>query len=714
MKTIKIALLLFVSVVFSAVASAQTQDPAKDISLYSILGDWKVVTTPFSTTAADKTVTGASVAGLGNTYVLQINAKQSTDRTDLISGNVANNIAQTQGFSLFFRGNDYTGTNEIGFYAKGKESMLIPAKTQVSPQKKGDSAIYGVVYNNALDQAKVYIGVCDAEGNVTSQKYIASINAAFFGTTVDSTNLGAGNYKEASGISTFKVGNAVKCVTVGNSSLIDTLQYSDTFNMADRIANKGYVTTGPYTRGQAYYDVENCYGNSQVQWVGAGVFSIPNGDNYDVGGTGYSKASSGAGSLDGFTQTGLIYSSLDNCIEYNNLSDQFTVQLDAIQTTDRVCLNVGPATSATGQGTTGFSVFFRKDGGTANPEFGLYYNGTEYNLTDSTKAWGTIKSVAANSGLISVNEWNNYGIRVDSVNMELELYSGEWSLGTVDLTTFSGFTTLDAKYVGYSITGGARAWSDNFQVGTTAMNGVSVGKSTILPSEPIKSESFRSGSALANQWYDNGVALSAFTLKKDSDNVFNTGSSAGSATGAALGGSNHQYSIKTEAMEDIDFIAVQMDAILPSDHIGLLFSENPATLANSVQFFFRSDASSNQFGLYAGSKEYDISGLISNEESMIVGNWYNFGVLYDVGANTASLYLNENLMGKVDLAAYLPGGIDFDYAGFRVYGTGGIYVDNFQIGYGKTTSEVPEPSSLALALLGFVGLILMAGKRRGK
>ncbi len=350
--------------------------------------------------------------------------------------------------------------------------------------------------------------------------------------------------------------------------------------------------------------------------------------------------------------------------------------------------------SETTEGTTGFSVFFRKDGAS----FGLYYNGTEYNLNDSTKAWGTIKSIASGAGLITNNEWNNYALRVDAVNMEVELFSGEWSLGTVDLTSV-GMTTLDAKYIGYTVYGNSgRSWSDNFQAGTIAMTGVSLGKSSIMQSETTVAEDFRNGTTPHSQWYNNGIAQTSFTIKTDADNVYSEGSRAGSATGTALAENGHFYSTATNAYTDPgNKITVQMDAVLSSGGISIFFADDPLVTAADADamFIFRPDAStSNHFGLVYNGTEIDISNLMTTDETLLAGNWYNFAVLYDGETNLASLYLDEEILGNIDISPYLPDGINFTYAGFSVAGANS-YIDNFQISY-----SVPEPSSLALLLLG--------------
>ncbi len=275
MKRLALFLFLCVGLSFSTPAYSDSQDSNKDISLYTILNDWLYSANSYRTSTGNTTTAGSSITGLGNCYVLQINAKQASDRIDLISGATANDIKQSTGYSLFFRGANCTyNYPSIGIY-NTTEKSFVPKIANTVPQNVGDSAIYGVVYNKALNQAKVYIGLCDTDGNVTSQKYMGLINGDNYNITSDNTYVGAGyNGNNTSGITTFKVGNALKCVTVGSSSLIESLQYSDTFNRQDRIDNKGYDVNGPYTRGKAYYDVENCYGNDQVKWVGSDVFSV--------------------------------------------------------------------------------------------------------------------------------------------------------------------------------------------------------------------------------------------------------------------------------------------------------------------------------------------------------------------------------------------------------------------------------------------------------
>jgi len=244
-------------------------------------------------------------------------------------------------------------------------------------------------------------------------------------------------------------------VSIGSSTLIGQLQYSDSFTIgagASVPARVGYpAQTYPLPAGVEV--VENNYGNPAGSW-GSGPFSIAtDASNFPTGSAPY-PGSSGAGSATGFTQRG---GGGDWSIPYN-LSDTFTIQFDYVQQPDRVDVTFGP-TSSNIFGAGNLSIFFRRSAHPTLPEIGIFNAGIgEFNA-------GLISSIP------SANQWNNYAIRVDVPNRLIEVFTNEISRGIIDLNTLNGgaYASLmnsgSNDFVGIGGAGNDRQWSDNFQVG---------------------------------------------------------------------------------------------------------------------------------------------------------------------------------------------------------------------------------------------------------
>lgn len=235
--------------------------------------------------------------------------------------------------------------------------------------------------------------------------------------------------------------------TVGSSTLIGGLHYSDTFS---NNANGGVGRLGggniPGALGRV---VEEKYGNTERSWPVFG--SIAEDATVDVGDMSFSG--SGAGTNTGMIQSGS--SSIDIGIEYG-LSNHFVLQTDVYQTNDRVNLT---ASSTVGTITGGLSVFFRPDGHSGF-EVGLFNGASEINSELST-------TVSSSGG------WHNYAVRFDLDNDLIEVYVNQLSLGVVNLATLNGGSHNTASNafvnIGAAISsppGAPRIWADNFQVGT--------------------------------------------------------------------------------------------------------------------------------------------------------------------------------------------------------------------------------------------------------
>ncbi|CAN5176088.1 hypothetical protein BH23VER1_BH23VER1_33050 [soil metagenome] len=244
-------------------------------------------------------------------------------------------------------------------------------------------------------------------------------------------------------------------VRVGESALIGTLHYSDTFTIgpdAETPERQGYVAqTFPLPDGVGA--VEDTYGNPLRSWGDGAesMWSIATDDsNLPTGGSPY-LAPSGAGSDTGFTQRG---GGGDWAIEYG-LSDHFVFQTDYVQQIDRVDMTVGTVPGDI-FGAGNISVFFRVTNHPQHPEIGIFNAGVG---ESDTGFESTIAAVAT---------WNNYALRVDIPNDQIEVYVNEASVGIIDLATLNGGTyagILSNEFIGVGGAGNDRQWSDNFQVG---------------------------------------------------------------------------------------------------------------------------------------------------------------------------------------------------------------------------------------------------------
>ena len=256
-------------------------------------------------------------------------------------------------------------------------------------------------------------------------------------------------------------------VSVGASSLISQLDYSDSFRLGT-----GTRTTLPanhFNIGNGFAGalaVENNHGNPAQTWTDF-KWSISQDAVAINGGTVY-PGGSAAGSASGMTQTG--GGEVNSGIEYN-LRHDFVVQFDAVSVGDRVNLTISNARDGIA-GANGLSIFFRYNAHAVLPEVGLYNPGVGEVIT------------SLDTGLagVDLNEWHNYAARFNLNTGVISIWVDEISLGNLDLNTLGGPTvfggpvvapgaylavlsaaTNDAISIG--TTGGDRTWMDNFQVG---------------------------------------------------------------------------------------------------------------------------------------------------------------------------------------------------------------------------------------------------------
>ncbi len=181
----------------------------------------------------------------------------------------------------------------------------------------------------------------------------------------------------------------------------------------------------------------------------------------------------------------------------------------------------------------------------------------------------------------------------------------------------------------------------------------------------------------------------------------NAGSAGSSASSGLAQSGGNDFSIAYGL--DTHYL-VQVDAVLPPDRLDIGSYAAPGNgifTANSLSVFFRRQGAGNpEIGLYNGSLETNtgfLTGILSTDTS-----WHNFAVDFNLPANTVSFYVDEAMMGSLNLATFA-GGAYQNYSNNAV-GIGGTFVfwaDNFQVA-GLT---VPEPGSALLAGLAGLGLL---------
>jgi hypothetical protein len=241
-------------------------------------------------------------------------------------------------------------------------------------------------------------------------------------------------------------------VSVGNSSLIAALDYSDTFTQtAQGGVNPNRPDTAAIQPAPAYV-IEQSYGNPVVSFVNASFSFASDGPGLVNGVPNY-PGTSGAGSATGITQTG---GGVDYGIPYG-LRSRYTVQVDAVQVADRIDISSGGAPGIFGANS--LSIFFRGDGSG---------NASLFNGTADIPIRNIIPTFT--TGITGSGQWINYAATFDTSARTVELFVNELSLGVIDLNTFNGGThaNFSNAFVGAGAGLGAgenRTWTDNFQVG---------------------------------------------------------------------------------------------------------------------------------------------------------------------------------------------------------------------------------------------------------
>lgn len=248
-------------------------------------------------------------------------------------------------------------------------------------------------------------------------------------------------------------------VRPGSSILMGQVDYSDTFTGTDAGGSPGRSFDATLQSPPAYV-VESTFENQQMSFQSGNFFSFASdaGQGMDpqvvINHYPYwnSPDASDAGSDTGMAQS--FGDRMDYSIIYG-VRNEYTVQVDAVQTADRVHISSGATPGVAG--TNSLSVFIRGDG---TRGVALYDGLVETNIP------------GFDSGITGPREWHNYAVRFDRIKKEITIFIDQVSRGRIDLKVFTGgrYKDFSNAVVGAgAISGGVgfkAVWTDNFQAGS--------------------------------------------------------------------------------------------------------------------------------------------------------------------------------------------------------------------------------------------------------
>lgn len=237
-------------------------------------------------------------------------------------------------------------------------------------------------------------------------------------------------------------------VLVGESKLIGTLFYSDTFDVSGIRPDQSAPTdpNGPVAAAQ----VENSHGNPPKMWTRALQWSIATSGKVWPTERSPWPGSNGPGSDAGVLQHGGP-DEADWGFD-GELPEDFVVQFDATVADARTNILLGPGAVSGKRDTPGTVCIFLRTADGEGPEVGVYSFGS--NEVDS--------GVLTGLGPDDRNTWHNFAIRVDRKNDEITVFVDEKPVGS-----FSCPYPIENAGVGFgcAISTQDRFWADNFQFG---------------------------------------------------------------------------------------------------------------------------------------------------------------------------------------------------------------------------------------------------------
>ena len=245
-------------------------------------------------------------------------------------------------------------------------------------------------------------------------------------------------------------------VSVGSSTLIGQLQYSDTFTVGTPARPDGLYNNN----GSGGYNIETVYSTPAATWTPFYNFSF----NSGAGSTccGY-PANTGSANAGADAATGLAQSGGGDFGLLYGLNSSYTIQADAIVPGDRFDIS---SASVPGDffAADSLSVFFRNDGN-ALPSIGIF-----------NPAVGEVLVPGTTGIALGDRTWHNFAVSFDQTARTVKIYVDQSLRASLDLTTFGGVNlggtpVAPGSYQNWSNAavgmGGAGGvfWADNFQVG---------------------------------------------------------------------------------------------------------------------------------------------------------------------------------------------------------------------------------------------------------
>jgi hypothetical protein len=478
-------------------------------------------------------------------------------------------------------------------------------------------------------------------------------------------------------------------VTAGSSSLFSVPDYLDSFTGSD----VGGIPGRPFVAaGLPSYPIEVNLGNPSTHYIQQvnSAFSIASdlGPGFAQGGapaypTSQGANASGAGSDTGFTQTG------GNIFGYGvdySLREEYVVQVDGITVTDRFDITSGgvPTGNSFIAAPNSISVFFRGNG-TGGVSI---YNGAVDTPVPGMNTGIAAYNAAANGGQ---SRWNNYAVRFDRPDNEIEIYVNQNSLGVIDLDTFAGgiyAAGFSNHFVSVSTASGDRTWTDNFQVGGEG-----------APNLPTVVNNFAddfnrpNGPATGYRTFRGNWAVDNQRLV-----VTNTTTEAM----AFVGDQPYQLPTDFEFSFDWEFLAPGSNATV-GKHAGALFNWD-----HTADRFNQAAHGYNLFWIDRVA-DFGLSLVRFDGTTLVPLHTGTFGLLPTPPENVNIQVVGDNIRVYADGQLVIDV-MDNTYRGGRA----GLWswTGNQTVAFDNVRVAVPEPGTVTLAGLGALGFVALRLRRR--